>query len=209
MQRRGFDALVFVGADSRGQKGALRYVADYDLSGRYGYAVLAPGAEPVCILPRSMAGMPRSTWVEDSRFPLNTASGLCEALKQLPSRERVGIVGRDAIMAIGEYEHLCAELPDTEFADASDLLDRVRAQKSEEEIRGLKESAWIADQCHQRLLEIARPGMTERALNTALVTVMAEHGGEDPIFLIMDERPGDGHSARYRVPRDEIVGTAR
>ena len=40
------DALVLAGADYRGHKGVLRWVADYNLVHRYGFAVAAPEREP-------------------------------------------------------------------------------------------------------------------------------------------------------------------
>ena len=40
------DALVLAGADYRGHKGTLRWVADYNLVHRYGFAIAAPGRAP-------------------------------------------------------------------------------------------------------------------------------------------------------------------
>ena len=52
------DALVLAGADYRGHKGTLRWVGDYNLSHRYGFALVVPGGEPELLLPENL-GMGR------------------------------------------------------------------------------------------------------------------------------------------------------
>ena len=51
--------LVLAGNDYRGHKGALRWVGDYNLVHRYGYAVAAPERRARLLLPQNLATGPR------------------------------------------------------------------------------------------------------------------------------------------------------
>ena len=49
----------------------------------------------------------------------------------------------------------------------------------------MRESVAIADACFERLLEIARAGVTEREIGAGDVRALLAPGGEDPLFLTM------------------------
>src|SRR6185437_4535652 len=147
-----------------GHKGALRYVTDYKLRGFHGYAVMAAGQEPALILPFGNAGGERSSWISDHRFARSMPDALIDGLKSLKNRERIGIVGLAQAMRVDEYQIVTKAFPETEFIDATAIFDRVRGVKSAEELRGLEEAAYIADQCLKRLIEIARPGVSKRSI---------------------------------------------
>lgn len=200
------DALLFVGNDYRGHKGSLRYVADHAIVHRYGYAVMPRDGEPIVALPVSQSGSQRSGWVRDYRFFRHTAEGVCSLLRELPRCERVGIVGLAQVMRVEEHDYLREHLPGTTFIDASVLFERVRSRKSETELRALEESAYIADRCFDRLLEIARPGSTRRAMAAEMYRTCALLGGEDPLFLTMHPDVHDGQAfPGVTVPRDEVL----
>lgn len=208
MAEEGLDVLVVAGSDYRGHKGTLRYVADYNLAHRYGYCVVFAGEEPVMVLPRNLSGgrRPRSAWVSDYRYPHELGDGLVEVLKSRPRNGRIGIVGLGEIMKVREYLRLAAELPRAKLVDASAMFERVRAVKSAEELAGAEESAYITDRCFERLLEIARPGITERAVAAEMYATAALLGGEDPLFLTMyaDDEPS-GPCPTFGAPRDRIL----
>ncbi|WP_134727528.1 M24 family metallopeptidase [Amycolatopsis nivea] len=208
MAEEGLDVLVVAGSDYRGHKGTLRYVADYNLAHRYGYCVVFAGEEPVMVLPQNLSGgrRPRSAWVSDYRYPHELGDGLVEVLKSRPRNGRIGIVGLGEIMKVREYLRLAAELPRAKLVDASAMFERVRAVKSAEELAGAEESAYITDRCFERLLEIARPGITERAVAAEMHATAALLGGEDPLFLTMyaDDEPS-GPCPTFGAPRDRIL----
>lgn len=204
MAEEGFDVLVVAGSDYRGHKGTLRYVADYNLAHRHGYAVLFADAEPIMVLPQNLAGARRPTtgWVADYRYPHDLGAGLVEVLKSRPRNGRIGVVGLGQIMKVQEYRHIVAALPRARIRDASAMFERVRAVKSEAELRGAEESAYILDRCFARLLEVARPGITERAVAAEMYATAARLGGEDPLFLTMyaDTEPA-GPCPTFGAPR--------
>jgi Xaa-Pro aminopeptidase len=201
----GLEAIIVTSQDYRGHKGALRYVADYNLPHRYGYAVLVPGEEPTVVLPLSMEGCPRSGWISDHRFVASTAGGLCDVLRERGVTERVGVVGRDSVMYAGELAGLQDGLPGVRFTDATALFESVRGHKSAEEERGLEEASNIADACFADLLELARPGRTGRELLAELYRTSTLRGGEDALFLTMGGRrlPDGRTTITWQPPRDE------
>lgn len=205
MRQTGVDALVFAANDYRGHKGSLRYVADYNLFHRSGNAVMFPGEAPFVILSGNLAGArrPKSEWVSDYRFPGTIGEGLVNAFKGRSGIKRVGIVGLGQVMKVDEYVALTTAYPDTEFFDYSAEFERLRSVKSPAEILGAEESAFILDQCFSRLLEIARPGMTEREVGAEMHKVGHQLGGEDPLFLTMYSELNNGTvSASFAPARD-------
>jgi Xaa-Pro aminopeptidase len=111
-------------------------------------------------------------------------------------------------MKVADYLALVAAFPAAEIVDAQDAFERVRAPKSDEELEGARESARIADACFDRLLEIARTGLTERAIGAAMYERCYALGGEDPLFLSMaPQRDGDGKVlGTFGPPADRVLG---
>src|ERR1700739_2655930 len=78
------DALVLAGNDYRGHKGTLRWVADYNLAHRHGFAFVAPGREPELVLPQNLAqGAAAQGWSTPVRYARRAAKGLLEAIVEL------------------------------------------------------------------------------------------------------------------------------
>jgi Xaa-Pro aminopeptidase len=200
------DALVVVANDYNGHRGGLRYMADYHLAAFYSYVVLPRGGEATVILPMACVGCARSSWIEDYRFTQDMMGTLVDVLGEHPGRDRIGIVGMSQIMRVEDYLHLIDALPGTEFTEASPLFEKVRARKSPEEVAGIEEAAYIADECLALMIEIARPGVTTRELTAEVFKKNAELGGKDPIFLTMDATVVDGESmVRWSQASDTVV----
>lgn len=205
MEREGLDALVFVASHFDGQRGSVRYVADYRLFAFYCYAVMGRDREPTMILPGGMRGARRGGWVEDYRFVADMVDEVGASLRDLKAR-RVGVVGLSQVMRIADHRALVDQLDGVELIDASELFDEVRAAKSEEEVRGTEEAAYIADRCLERVLEVARPGVTKMRLGGEALKVCAELGGADPIWLTLDNLARTGEErTRWAQPSDDVL----
>jgi Xaa-Pro aminopeptidase len=202
------DALILAGADYRGHKGTLRWVADHNLAHRYGFAIAAPGGAPELLLPFNLGMARRGGWDVPTTFARDLRIGLPEALRAIGPMRRIGIVGLAQVMKVEDYLALRAAFPDAELVDAQDAFERVRARKTPEEIEGVRESVAIADACFDRLLEIVRPGITEREVGAAMYERCYALGGEDPLFLSMYPEPGDDGrlEGRFGPPSDRVLG---
>jgi Xaa-Pro aminopeptidase len=201
------DVLLLAGNDYRGHKGALRWVADYNLLHRYGYAVVPRDAEPELLLPLNLAAGRSGGWNLKVRYARNVSAGIPERLRELGPLRRIGVVGLGQVMKVEDYLALREAFPEAEIVDAQQAFERVRARKSPEEHEGLRESAAISDACFERLLELVRPGVSERELGAAMYERCYALGGEDPLYLSMyPESPGDGTVAgKFAPPGDRIL----
>jgi len=208
MAEHDLDALIFCANDYRGHKGSLRYVADYNLCHKAGNAVMFRDEEPALVLQGSLVGArkPSTGWVTDYRFPGTTAQGLVDALAMRRKFERIGVIGMGQVMKVDEYRALTEAYPRCRFVDFSKQFELIRAVKSEYELVGAEESAHILDQCFSRLLEVVRPGITEREVAAEMHRTGHLVGGEDPIFLSMhtDEQNEHSHST-FDTPRDRVL----
>jgi Xaa-Pro dipeptidase len=203
------DALIVAANDYRGHKGTLRWVTDYNLDHRHGFAFVAAGREPELVLPLNLAhNVAAQGWRTPARYGRRAVEAIVEAVAELPSAGRIGIVGRAEIMRVADAELLGDALPQSELVDVTAAFEAMRAVKSAEELDGVREATRIAERCFERLLEIARPGMTEREVGAEMYRVMYLLGGEDPLFLSMSgERLPDGTTAvRWNAPRDRVLG---
>jgi Xaa-Pro dipeptidase len=207
MGRLELDALVLAGADYRGHKGTLRWVADYNLVHRYGFAIAAPGRPPELLLPQNLAMARPGGWDVPVSFARDLRIGLPETLRAIGPMRRIGVVGLRQVMKVEDYLALVRAFPDAEIVDASDAFERVRAHKTAGELEGVRESVAIADACFGRLLEIARPGITEREIGAAMYERCYALGGEDPLFLSMyPEQKGSRVEGRFGPPVDRVLG---
>ena len=83
----------------------------------------------------------------------------------------IGLLG-PAALSFALVESLRREYDKANFVDASDMVDRIKAVKSAEEIELMRRGAAMQDKCWEAVLKAIKPGM--RDLEVAAV---AEHEG--------------------------------
>ncbi len=87
---------------------------------------------------------------------------------------------------------------------AGDLFKRLRSVKNAEEITSMVRAQRISEQALEEVLQIIRPGMTEREVAAELVYRMLRHGSEgnsfDPIVVT-----GAKTSMPHGVPGDRVI----
>jgi Xaa-Pro dipeptidase len=201
------DALVLAANDYRGHKGTLRWVGDFDLAHRYGYALAAPGREPSLLLPENLALQPLGEWPIEVAYARNLGEGLGAALAEL-APARVGVVGLGQVMKVEDYLAVRSALPDAEIVDATMAFERLRAAKEPLEAEGARESTRIAEKAFARILEVAGPGVSERTIGAEATRVALAEGGQDPLFLTMygRERADGKVGGHFGIPRDRVLG---
>jgi len=200
------DALVLAANDYRGHKGTLRWVGDFDLAHRYGYAVAAPGRDPSLLLPENLALQPLGEWPIEVAYARNLGEGLGAALAELGAR-RIGVVGLGQVMKVEDYLAVRAALPDAEIVDATMAFERVRAAKEPLEAEGAHEATRIAEKAFARILEVAGAGVTERQIGAEAARVALAEGGQDLLFLTMygREREDGTVGGHFGIPHDRVL----
>jgi Xaa-Pro dipeptidase len=200
------DALVLAANDYRGHKGTLRWVGDFNLAHRYGYALAAPGRDPSLLLPENLALQPLGKWPIEVAYARQLGTGLAAALADL-SPQRIGVVGLGQVMKVEDYLAVRAALPDAEIVDATIAFERIRAAKDPLELEGAREATRIAEAAFARLLEVAGAGVSERQIGAEVTRVALAEGGEDSLFLTMygREREDGKVGGHFGIPADRIL----
>jgi Xaa-Pro aminopeptidase len=200
------DALVLAANDYRGHKGTLRWVGDFNLAHRYGYALAAPGRDPSLLLPENLALQPLGDWPIEVAYARRLGAGLATALAELAPR-RIGVVGLGQVMKVEDYLAVRAELPAAEIVDVTMAFERIRAAKDSLELEGAREATRIAEAAFARLPEVAGAGVSERQIGAEVTRVALAEGGEDPLFLTMygRERADGKVGGHFGIPADRIL----
>jgi Xaa-Pro aminopeptidase len=202
----GLDALVLAANDYRGHKGTLRWVGDFDLAHRYGYALAAPGRDPSLLLPENLALQPLGEWPIEVAYARNLGDGLAAALAELAPR-RIGVVGLGQVMKVEDYLAVRAALPEAEIVDATMAFERVRAAKEPLELEGAREATRIAEAAFARILEVAGAGVSERQIGAEAARVALAEGGQDLLFLTMYGRGREDGTVggHFGIPADRVL----
>jgi len=116
------------------------------------------------------------------RFPDESLMGRMIQLvvKRKSLVSRIGI--EQDFMLVRDYQRLLTAFPNADLVHVSPLVDRLRAIKSEEEIRNMRKSASIADQAMAAALDAVRPGVTEIDVAAEAEYAMRRLGSERPAF---------------------------
>jgi len=105
-----------------------------------------------------------------------------DTIKKL-NLKSIGIVGMSMMTAF-YYEYLKENLPGVAFRDATDLVDEIKAVKSEEEIKLLKKTAKLQDIAFGATLAMVRPGVREYEIMSEIKRVATDLGSEEQLILM-------------------------
>jgi Xaa-Pro aminopeptidase len=141
-------------------------VGDFqDAHGWFGHGynplILPVEGEPILVvdLPH---GDPSVVAVDDIRFTQNVADAVAHALRERGlDRERIGLVGRQALLALSrdQMEEALGHALTLEHAD--DILERMRMVKSPAEIALMRNAIRVGCECMDLMMEAVAPGVTE------------------------------------------------
>ena len=101
----------------------------------------------------------------------------------------VGLVGPNG-MYHGFAQGLKDLLPNLDWQDATDLVDDIKAIKSAEEIRLIRETAVMQDEVMVQLLDYVKPGMKEYEVAAYMQYLTTLRGGSQGLYIVMATPPG-------------------
>lgn len=150
---------------------------------------------------------------------------------------RIGVELDNYYYSAAAHQHLTEDLPDAHFIDATGLVNWQRGVKSSQELEYMRSAARIVEKMHDRILEVAEPGIRKNDLVAEVyhagITGTDAQGGDYPAIVPMlptgadasaphltwDDRPLEsgqgtffeiaGCVKRYHVPlcRSVFLGT--
>lgn len=221
MDRTGVDALLLTSQTN------VRYAAGFYEVGwiipAFFYVVVIPRRDdlPAAVfVPEGDQIQAQASWIETVvrwDFPVGFYTGkvgdsLVDALvgwfgqlglsggrlaTELGSHARIGL-------SIEAFDRLRAELPGAQWSDCGDVLWPVRAVKSSEEIRRLREAARISCVSVRAGFEALHDGATERDIGNVMAAAMHANGASTVGFLSLYAGP-DRALWADSIPRREMT----
>jgi len=97
-------------------------------------------------------------------------------------KARIGLVGKGTLSA-AFYEQLLHHLPQATFVDASNLVDEIKAIKSDEEMELIRKTAALEDDAIEYAKKAIRPGRRDFEIIADIIHFVTERGSEEQLVL--------------------------
>ena len=126
-----------------------------------------------------------------------------EVLK-VKEKAKIGIVGKGSMSAVF-YEHLLKGLPRATFVESSDLVDDIKAIKSDEEIGLIKKTAALQDIAMDYARKVIRPGRRDSEIAADITHKVIDLGSEEQIVMAGSGPLGTPVPMRKRRFQNRVV----
>ncbi|WP_289035247.1 Xaa-Pro peptidase family protein [uncultured Roseibium sp.] len=207
MREHRLDALLFT------TEAELRYFTGFrtlfwQSPTRPWFLVLPAEGKPIAVIPTIGENLMATTWIDDIRTfssPHADDDGLSLLTSALHGRARVGMpMGRETSlrMPLNDFTRLRDALPETEFCDATELVQALRMVKSELEIEVIYEICAIASEAFENAPNLFREGQSLKDTFRAFRIDLLQRGADDVPYLVGGAGPG-GYGDVISPPSDK------
>jgi Xaa-Pro aminopeptidase len=117
---------------------------------------------------------------------------------------RIGILGKGA-MSAAFYEHLLKNLAGHSVVEAADLVDPIKAVKSDEEQDLIRKTAALQDQAIEYAKKAIRPGRKDFEVIADIIHYVTDLGSEEQLVLGGSGPPGRPVAIRKRHFQNRMV----
>lgn len=199
MGEEGLDALVLAYTENVIVFTDFMHVNSNRIKPRLYYVVFFadPQRAPVFFVPhQDLDDAKRHTWIEDVRptaeyvYPgrpdviVDKVGAVAEVIRQAGLGE--GTIGfEDASLPYAVHQELVRALPGARFAPASELVARLRAIKSAEQLERIRKAMHATQAGARAIRDNIRPGITEKQLAALAKEACLQAGGDYVDFLIV------------------------
>lgn len=176
---RGLDCLVVYGSSAHtdSNQANVRYLSGY-VDQIQSYLVVPADGEPTLFadLYPHVPDAHLMSWVDDVRWGTeDKGRAVAERVAELGYADgSIGFVGSPGPatteLPANDYLTITEELDGAAFSFVSDLMDRIRLKKSDEEVEAIREGVALTDRAMRALAEAIEPGVTERELKAELMS---------------------------------------
>jgi len=197
MRQQNLDCLLICGVPCKYDftMANARFVSQIGGNSEFNFIVFPRDEEPTClILTSTMLEYWRRAqdWVKDIRIRKGTwAETIVSRFRELGlERKNIGVEGvagpldPDGWFPYTIYKGILDPMPGATFTNADDMLDKIRAIKSPEEMTFLEKAAALGDLMLQACSETARPGVRECEVYARMREAMLANGGEEPTLFL-------------------------
>jgi Xaa-Pro aminopeptidase len=158
-------------------------------------------------------------WVQDVRDGRNRwGQNAIERIRELGlEKGSIGVAGLaglfrapEGIIPYSSIKAIQEAFPQAKLVNCTEMMQEIRAVKSDEEISFLERSATITERTIDTMIQTARPGVSEKELYGAMVQSMLANGGDLPTLFFLSAGPEITNSSfvptDYRIKKgDRIV----
>ncbi len=117
-----------------------------------------------------------------TQCPLFEVVEISGAVARLVQERNIKTMGYESSMSVASFQRLQGYAPETELIDFTQELSDLRAVKSEEEIACSRRAAQICDAAFADILNVVKPGVTERELALELEFNVRRRGASGMSF---------------------------
>ncbi len=199
MSEQRIDALLMQ-ANNDFMGGYVKYFTDIPATNGYPVTVVFPKDERMTVIGQGPMGVVRELPPEGdgvrrgvARFigcpsyasaPYTAAYDASFAIPALKkySGGTIGLLG-PAALSFALVDAVKKELPKAKLTDASDMVDRIKAVKSAEEIELMRRTAALQDKGWDAVLKAIKPGMRDLEVAAVAEHEGHRHGSEQGLFL--------------------------
>jgi Xaa-Pro aminopeptidase len=198
MEREGVDALVMQNNNDH-MGGYVKYFTDIPAGNGYPVTVVFPRDDLMTVVMQGPLGGVETPLPSDavrrgvkrvlttpsyaSAMYTNEYDPELAATALMPlAKGTIGLVCTYQ-MSLALGESLKRRLPGARFVDASDLVDRIKGIKSEEEMERIVATARMQDGAMRAAFDAIRPGMRDRDVVAAAQFYSQAHGSEQGLYL--------------------------
>jgi Xaa-Pro dipeptidase len=215
MREQGLDCLLLCGMPYKWDFALanVRFLSQIGGNGEYSFLVFPLQGEPTSFIsmPTFVPYWQRSQdWVKDIRakngpWPDNIVPRIRELGLECGNIGLDGLGGPldpDGWFAHAIYDRIRTLLPNANIINMDDMLERMRAVKSPEEIRFLEKAGELGDRMLEACRDTARPGVRECEVYGKMMEAMLANGGEEPtLFLFAADAHPLPHPFRHPTMR--------
>lgn len=199
MEKAGVDVLLMQGNNDH-MGGYVRYVIDQPSTNGYPVTVIFPrdddmtvvrqgpfgGAEELppggSAIQRGIKRIYTTPSFSTASYSRNYDAELMAKALQPYAQGTIGLVGTYQL-SFAHASYLAGALPRARFIEASDLVDDIRAIKSDEELGMIRRTAALQDEAMRVAFDVIRPGMRESDVAAAALHKSHLLGSEQGIYL--------------------------
>jgi Xaa-Pro aminopeptidase len=207
MKEQGIHALLMQNNNDF-MGGYVKYFTDLPATHGYPQTVIFPAEDSMSVIIQSHFGddqeLPREgSWLRRGVRRVLGAPYFTSAYYTLPydaehaekalapyARGTIGLVGRGSL-PVSMMDHLRSRFAAARFVDASDMVDRIKVIKSEDEIAHIRRTAAVQDGAIEAAMKAVAPGKREIEIAAVAEHYVLDHGGEQGLFLCCSHAPGE------------------
>ena len=208
MKERGIDALLMQNNNDF-MGGYVKYFTDLPATHGYPQTVIFPAEDGMSVIIQSKFGddqklPPEGNWLRRGVKRVLGAPYFSSAYYSLAydaehaatalepyARGTIGLVGLGTL-PVSMIDHLRkGRFSGAKFVDASDMVDRIKVIKSEEEWIFIRRTAAVQDGAIEAAMAAVAPGKREIEIAAVAEHYVLDHGGEQGLFLACSHPAGE------------------